>query len=313
MNCENSKSSEVDLSLKTKKGWYIVLFLLGNIFVNYFILTYARTCRYIDFGILGGFTTSILLGFIFHVVLISLFIKKRLISILWVLFVWGTIVLLPELILRLISWDSTEISLPDMLNRTATVLLTCCYFAVKSTRAKNMIIALLTIIFLICFLGFSYWSHKISFNTFTGRVVHSQIAANIEFCNDGTKENLDSIYDEYLFLYVWITRCGYCYESFPKLQEEYEDFSSNNSFSIYALHCWAKNENEKTGMKKLQEIGYTFPCLSIPLDSPFLVETEVAGYPTVLILNRKRELVFRGRLDNAIEYIKEFAKSKYES
>lgn len=305
MNCGNSKSSEVDLSLKTKGG-YIVLFLLGCIFINYFILAYVRTCRYIDFGILGGFTTSILLSLIFHIVLISLFIKKRLISIPWVLFVWGTIVLLPELTLRLISWDSTEISLPDMFNRTATVLLTCCYFAVKSTRAKKMIIAFLAIIFLICFLGFSYWSHKISFNTFTGCVAHSQIVANIEFSNDGT--NLDSIYNEYLFLYVWITRCGYCYESFPKLQEEYDDFSSNNSFSIYALHCWTKNENEKTGMKKLQEIGYTFPCLSIPLDSPFLVETEVTGYPTVLILNKKRELVFRGCLDNAIEYIKDSAK-----
>lgn len=42
--------------------------------------------------------------------------------------------------------------------------------------------------------------------------------------------------------------------------------------------------------------------------TPFLVETEVIGYPTVLILNRKRELVFRDRLDNAIEYIKELAK-----
>ena len=39
-----------------------------------------------------------------------------------------------------------------------------------------------------------------------------------------------------------------------------------------------------------------------------LPETKVIGYPTVLILNRKRELVFRGRLDNAIEYIKELAK-----
>lgn len=88
----NSKSSEVDLSLKTK-GWCIVLFLFGGIFINYFILPYVRTCRYIDFGILGGFTTSILLSSIFHIVLISLFIKKRLISIPWILFVWGTIVL----------------------------------------------------------------------------------------------------------------------------------------------------------------------------------------------------------------------------
>lgn len=307
MNCRNSKSSEVNLPLKTK-GWHIVLFLLGCIVINYFILAYVRACRYIDFGILGGFTTSILLGFVFHVALISLFIKKRLISISWVLLVWGTIVLLPELILRLMFWDSTVISLPDMFSRTATVLLTCGYFAVKSTRAKKMIVALLAIIFLICFLGFSYWGHKVSFNTFTGRVAHSQIIANIEFCNEETKENLDSIYDEYLLLYVWITRCGYCYESFPKLQEEYEDFSSNDSFSIYALHCREKNEDEKTGMKKLQEMGYTFPCLSIPLDSPFLVETEVDGYPTVLVLNRKRELVFRGNLDNAIEYMKEFAK-----
>mgnify|MGYP000081738809 CR=1 FL=1 len=44
--------------------------LLGCIFINYFILPYVRTCRYIDFGILGGFTTSILLSSIFHIVLI---------------------------------------------------------------------------------------------------------------------------------------------------------------------------------------------------------------------------------------------------
>lgn len=306
MNCGNSKSSEVNLPLKTK-GWYIVLFLLGCIFINYFILAYVRSCRYIDLGILGGFTTSILLGSILHIVLISLFVKNRLISIPWLLCIWGVIVLLPELIFRLIYWKVTEISLPDMLSRTATVLLLCFYFAVKSTNAKKMIIALLSITFLTCFLGWPYWNNKLSFGTFTGCVAPSQITTRIDLCNDETKETLDSIYDEYLLLYIWITSCGWCYESFPKLQEKYDDFSSNSSLRIYALHCWGKNENEKTGMKKIQEIGYTFPCLSIPLNSLFLAEAEVTVYPTVLILNRKRELVFRGHLDNAIEYIKEVA------
>lgn len=159
------------------------------------------------------------------------------------------------------------------------------------------------------FFGWFLWTNYLIFDTFTGKIQPKLIATKVEFKSKDKKETLESIYDEYLFLYMWITSCGECYKSFPKLQSFYEKFSENRFMNVYAIHCWVRNENEETGINKLQELGFAFPCLSISFKDPFIVESEVPFYPTVLIVNKERELVFRGDLDAAIAYIGSFSTS----
>ncbi|MCD7901161.1 MAG: hypothetical protein LUH22_15225 [Bacteroides sp.] len=129
---------------------HIILLILGCLFINYVVLPFVRSCRYINWGVLGGFTTSILLGAFLHIALISYFIKKRIISIRMVLIIWGIIVLVPELIFRTLYWDATIISLPDLLNRIIMVILICCFFAVKTHKAK-IVVAVISFVFILTF------------------------------------------------------------------------------------------------------------------------------------------------------------------
>jgi hypothetical protein len=62
-------------------------------------------------------------------------------------------------------------------------------------------------------------------------------------------------------------------------------------------------ESISAGNTILQEKGYTFPCLSIDIDNPVLQELGVNRYPTVLIFNKTSELIFKGNMENASQYI----------
>lgn len=297
------KSSEEIFPLKIKYNSIILVF--GYIAINYLILPYVRTNQNNDIYFLQGFVMSMYIGTVLHIILISYYISKKHISIRSILLIWGIVVLAPELFFRFLYWQATIISLPDTLCRITTVLLTCCFFVTPKPKVRILIATLFSIVFLTFLSGWSLWINKLSFNTFTGRIEKEQMISKIEFTDKGDKLQIETLYSEYILLYMWITNCGYCFESFPQLQSIYNEFRKSPYIQIYAVHSWTNQENEETGKIELDKRGYTFPCLSIPYKDPFLSASQVTVYPTVLILNSKKELLFRGNLNKAINYIKE--------
>lgn len=305
-----NKSSEKKSLLKIK--YNIIYFALGCVITNYLILPYLRTCRYLYIGTLTGFTLSIFTGAILHAILIGYFISKGQITSKKILAIWVVIVLLPELLIRCYAWQATLVSLPDTLCRIMSVLSTCYFFSTPNIRKRILTALFFSIIFFVFLFGWEFWTNKLNFDTFTGKIEKEQIISRIEFDSRDGKLPIELLSGKckYTLLYMWTTRCGYCYESLPQLQSFYNDSVKYPNIRIYAVHNWTKKENEKTGITELEKRGYTFPCLSIYYKDSFLTTSKITVYPTVLILNNKKELLFRGSLDKAIDYIKELVNQK---
>lgn len=302
-----NKSSEKKSPLKVKYNF--IFFALGCVIINYSILPYLRTCQSLYIGTLTGFTLSIFAGAIFHAILIGYYISKGQITSKKILAIW-VVVLLPELLIRCFAWQATLISFPDTLCRIMTVLSTCYFFSTPNIRKRILTALFFSIIFFVFLFGWEFWTNKLNFDTFTGKIKKEQIISRIEFDSRDGKLPIELLSGKYTLLYMWITRCGYCYESLPQLQSFYNDSVKYPNIRIYAVHNWTKKENEETGITELEKRGYTFPCLSIYYKDSFLTTSKITVYPTVLILNNKKELLFRGSLDKAIDYIKELVNQK---
>jgi hypothetical protein len=78
------------------------------------------------------------------------------------------------------------------------------------------------------------------------------------------------------------------------VQELHEKHLQNDRVALYGVFCRQETETDSMGHETLAERGYTFPCLSIDMSHPALKELGVDRFPTVLIFNRERDLVFRG-------------------
>ena len=60
----------------------------------------------------------------------------------------------------------------------------------------------------------------------------------------------------------------------------------------------------------MENRSFSFPCLAIDIDNPVLKELGVNSYPKVLIFDKQSNLIFRGSIENASNYIKKLTSSK---
>lgn len=296
----NKKPSEAKSPLKAtvKSQIYYILSLIA---INYVLLPFIRT-SHIDTGLLYGFNTAILVGGLLHMALIYYFHAKKKLPIKYIFIYALLIILIVEMPYRIMYWDITTISLPDIICRILVVTLSCLFFTLKSYFKAFPIVLALSVLVYCTFWGFSFWSHKISHGSFTG-VIEQKINADMILSDSDSSEAKLSFSSDFILLDVWNTHCGVCYKAFPKLQHLYNEYADNQQINIYAVHHREKKEDYKTGAIILENEGFTFPCLSGDRDNDFLIECGVRVYPTVLILNKDKKLLFRGNLDRAVRYL----------
>lgn len=122
---------------------------------------------------------------------------------------------------------------------------------------------------------------------------------------DGTEIKSDNLEGEYIILDFWYSECGICFKEFPKVQKFHEQLTKTDKIKLYSVFCrlTSKDETPQTGMDILNSNGYSFPVISIDLKNPILKQIGVNYYPTVIILHKNKEIVFRGDIMSAINYI----------
>jgi thiol-disulfide isomerase/thioredoxin len=206
---------------------------------------------------------------------------------------------------RIISFDSTLISLPDFLFHLLGIIMG--YLFYKSNRLCRTLV--LTFSFVSCifiyFKGGDLWLSKLNFGTFTGKIEPVPIT-DFKFQTDsGDTLSLACFKGKYLLLDCWFTHCGSCYNAMPEVQKLYDTYKNNDHVAIYSMHSRINKENENigTGSEILKKNNYTFPCLSIDIEDKMLKELGIDAYPTVLIFDKESKLVFRGNIKNAGNYI----------
>ena len=117
---------------------------------------------------------------------------------------------------------------------------------------------------------------------------------------------LSDVESEYLVLDVWSSSCGYCIRQLPEIQELHDEYKGSNIEVVSLFACYRKGETFNDGYEIMKEKNCYFPLFAVEeKDSPILTRCEISRYPRVLILDKKRTVIFSGSL--------EFAKRKLKS
>jgi thiol-disulfide isomerase/thioredoxin len=297
--------------MKTKKVIFLIftVSILIELLITPFrgIMLTDSTC---------GIILSLLLGFIFAFFWTAFCLKKydkilRPLRI-FILVLAGLSCL--HVPVRILDFSGTLGTLPDFLFHLLGALLG--YIAhTKSNRIRMIIFVagLIPCLFMF-FKGYNLWRHKLSFETYTGRLDNIR-RYDFQFQTaTGDTLSLDSFKGRYLLLDCWYTYCGVCYVKMPKVQKLYDKYKDDNRIAIYAMHTRMSRDNRQetcaTGAQILKENDYSFPCFSIDKNNPVLKTLGVDGYPTVLIFDQEGQLFFHGNIENAAKYVSKLLDDK---
>lgn len=155
--------------------------------------------------------------------------------------------------------------------------------------------------------GYDYYVDYLSYGSVTGEL-EEPVAVDFQLqTSEGQTIGLNDLPEEYLVLDFWFTYCGICFEQFPAVQQLYDRFGKDARVGVYGVHNRFESDKEdaSTGMKLLTEEGYTFPCLSTPRDreDTLLKALGIKFYPTVLIFDKERKMIYRGSGKNVEEFM----------
>lgn len=159
------------------------------------------------------------------------------------------------------------------------------------------------------FEGIQLFLNKVSFGTYTMKI-DERIDTPLAIQNQSGEELvLQELAEDFLVVDFWYSGCGICFHKFPEVQALYDKYKNDSRVGVYSIHCRMEDQNENagTGAYILQQEGYDIPCMSIRINDPALERFGVLSYPTILIFNKERTLIFRGNIGSAGRYLKRLA------
>lgn len=195
-----------------------------------------------------------------------------------------------ELPIRIVDFDKT---LPTLMVTIIVILSTILTGLIYSNKKKYVII-LSFISWIICaFIGHKVWFDYINFGHLSNIKITSHTIQTIE---DEIK--LDTIKSNYILLEFWNSSCGSCIKQFPQYQKLYDKYK--NEILIRSVFVRYKdNENIFDGINCINKQECNFPIWSIDKNSSLLKELEIKVYPTIIIINHDKEIIFKGNLKEA--------------
>ncbi len=248
-----------------------------------------------------------LLSFIGYFYLTLFFIKffgKKLSAKSVVLIIFATILLLQSYMIY--SFVVVEIyGMPVVLGYCLGVI--SAYFYHTYEAPKNILPFALSSCFIafMFFQGWIYWIHKSNHGTLTGKVTAYKSATKFEAFDE--QKNLLSDVDfqnKIVLLDFWTTSCGVCFVKFPKLQNLYNQHKSDPAVKILAVNSPIEEDKPNQAFKMISERNYSFPVVTAK-DETLSEKLGIKYYPTVFVLNKNGQIVYKGNIEGAIEIFEE--------
>jgi len=207
------------------------------------------------------------------------------------------------------EFKETLISLPDALFHLLGIVVGYLFFKIKN-YSKWVVLAIASIACAFMYAkGYDLWLNKLNFGTFTEQIIKEKISTEIAF-TDSTNSviNINHLKGKIVLLDFWNSKCGFCYKKFPVVQEAYNKYKHNSKVSFCSVNFFLKDiDKEGDAFRIIKDRGHSFPVL-ICKDKATLKILNVTCYPTVLVINPKGELVFRGDIEDADKKIEELLK-----
>ena len=229
----------------------------------------------------------------------------------WILFaclIGCSIIRLP---LHTIQFKPTLVTLLDYLFHLFGILMGYLfYISGKYVKSGIVVTSILCCTFLY-FKGYTMWRNKLNFGTFTGIVQVQVEIPKYQFANkDGNIITNQDFIGKYVILDFWNSSCGVCFREFPKFEEQYMKYSSNNDVAIFAINVKLHRDKEGVSFEIFSERGYSFPTLQYGQLEDAKNVFGVTAYPTVVVLNPDGVMVFRGDMEKAFSFVEGELKSK---
>ena len=195
-----------------------------------------------------------------------------------------------ELPIRIVDFDKT---LPTLMVTIIVILSTILTGLIYSNKKKYVII-LSFISWIICaFIGHKVWFDYINFGHLSNIKITSHTIQTTE-----NEIKLDTIKINSILLEFWNSSCGSCIKQFPQYQKLYDKYK--NEILIRSVFVRYKdNENIFDGINCINKQECNFPIWSIDKNSSLLKELEIKVYPTIIIINHDKEIIFKGNLKEA--------------
>lgn len=145
--------------------------------------------------------------------------------------------------------------------------------------------------------GHKQWAERVSYRD---KPTHSVVLTDCEVSDSTHTFKLSEVESEYLVLDVWYSGCGVCLKKMPEVEALRNEYKSKKKVEVASIFVYLVNgETIDDGCRIMKELGCDIPVWGIEADNPLLRQCEITSYPRVLILDKKRRVVFNGSLDFA--------------
>ena len=214
-----------------------------------------------------------------------------------------------QLPLRIIFFNSSLISFPDFLFHLLGIFMGYFFYVSNKHIKSGIVVTSILCCSFLYFKGYDLWLHKLNFGTFTGIVQNNAEILEFHFTDkDGEIVTNQDFICKYTILDFWNTGCGVCFREFPKFEEHYEKYKSNNEVALYAVNIKLPRDEDGVSFEIISERGYSFPTLQGEDGVQNLFGVQV--YPTVIVLNSAGAIVFRGNKNKAFSFVESELKRK---
>ena len=280
-----------------------ILYLFSIFSLSLIVMLAISPLRGYPFGMGYSSLAGFIIFFLFSLITLKKFSSKMpSLQILFAVILGLWIIQLP---IRIIDFEGTIGSLPDVLIHTLGILCGFLYWYLK--KPLNALTAFLGCIFSVFmfFQGYDLWFHKLNHGTFTGRVEAYNLPTRFEAIDE--KKNFitgDYFNDKIVLLDFWTTTCGICFQKFPQLQTEFEKYKNDSSVEILAVNAPNQEDKPNQAFQMIKERNYTFPVVTTK-DANLPEKFGVKGYPKTFVINRNGQIVYRGGIEGAIKMVDE--------
>ena len=171
-------------------------------------------------------------------------------------------------------------------------------------RRKNLIplvVASLVPILFTFGLGHA-WNNKVNYGSFDGVQSGMQLPAISFEDKQGNIIDKQSLDGKIVVLDFWFISCPPCWVKFPEFQRVYDKYKSNKNIEFFAVNRPMKRDKPGEWHTALEKKNYSFP--SALGSDRLLSDLEIEYYPTVLIVDRTGQVVYRGGVEGIDDILK---------
>ncbi len=158
------------------------------------------------------------------------------------------------------------------------------------------------IILYVFFWGYDLWLFKLSHGSFTGNVNFKQPIEISGKTQTGEPIANDLFNNKVVVLDFWSTSCGNCFKEFPIFQKVYDKYKDNGSIELFAVNLPNKRDTLGQAIAMINKQNYHFPLL-FPANDTLLSHFGANAVPTVIIINKQKDVIYRGNITKASKII----------